>query len=70
LLQGWQHSPIGGIVVGVGVTIIMYLIQGEVVWAYLFTYPIFYAIAHLIIANLRERREAKKEKEELSARDV
>ena len=50
-----------GISVGVLVTIFLYLTQGEVPWASLFLYPIFFAIGHLIRANLRERREAKKE---------
>ncbi len=50
-----------GIVIGLGLTIFFYLIRGEVVWPYLFLYPIFFAIGHLIRANLRERREAKKE---------
>ncbi len=50
-----------GICVGVLFTIFMYLTQGEVPWASLFLYPIFFAFGHLISANLRERREAKKE---------
>ncbi len=50
-----------GICVGVLFTIFLYLTQGEVPWASLFLYPIFFAIGHLISANLRERREAKKE---------
>ena len=53
-----------GIVIGVGVTIFFYLIRGEVVWTYLFTYPIMFAIAHLVSANLRKRREAKKEEKD------
>ena len=63
----YRDAIISGISVGVcgGVlfTIFLYLIQGEVSWTYLFLYPIFFAIGHLISANLRERREAKKEKE-------
>ena len=52
-----------GICVGVLITIFLYLTQGEVPRASLFLYPIFFAIAHLISANLRMRREAKKEEE-------
>ncbi len=50
-----------GICVGVLITIFLYLTQGEVPRASLFLYPILFAIGHLISANLRERREAKKE---------
>ena len=57
----YRNAIIGGIGGGLGVTIIVYLIRGEVTWAYLITYPIFFVIAHLISANLRKRREAKKE---------
>ncbi len=63
----YRDAIIGGIVsgvsVGVLVTIFFYLIRGEVVWAYLFTYPIFFAFGHLISANLSKRREAKKEED-------
>jgi len=52
---------VSGIVIGVGITIFFYLMRGEVVCTCLFTYPIMFAIGHLIRANLRERREAKKE---------
>jgi hypothetical protein len=52
-----------GICVGVLFTIFFYLTQGEVPWTSLFLYPILFAIGHLIIANLRERREGKKEEE-------
>ena len=61
----YRDAIIGGIVSGtiggVLVTITLYLIQGEVSWVSLFLYPIFFAFGHLIRANLRERREAKKE---------
>jgi RsiW-degrading membrane proteinase PrsW (M82 family) len=57
-----------GIVIGVGFTIFVYLIRGEVVWSYLFLYPISFAIGHLIRANLRERREAKKEEKDQPSR--
>ena len=53
-----------GICVGVLVTITLYLIRGEVLWASLILYPIFFAIGHLIRASLRMRREAKKEEED------
>ena len=52
---------VSGISVGVLFTIFLYLTQGEVPWASLFLYPIFFAFAHLISAYLRKRREAKKE---------
>ncbi len=52
---------VSGISVGVLFTIFLYLTQGEVPWASLILYPIFFAFAHLISANLRKRREAKKE---------
>ena len=55
---------VSGISVGVLITIFLYLTQGEVSWASLFLYPIFFAFAHLISANLRMRREAKKEEED------
>ena len=55
---------VSGTTLGVLVTIVMYLIQGEVSWVSLFLYPIFFVIGHLISANLRMRREAKKEEEE------
>lgn len=48
----YRDAIIGGIVGGVGVTIILYLIRGEVAWAFLVTYPIFFAIAHLACANV------------------
>jgi len=57
----YRDAIIGGIGGGVGVTIVLYLIRGEVTWAYLIAYPIFFALAHLISAYLRKRREAKKE---------
>ncbi|MBA7663945.1 hypothetical protein ES703_71993 [subsurface metagenome] len=57
------HGIASGTIGGVLVTITLYLIQGEVSWVYLFLYPIMFAIAHLVRANLRERREAKKEED-------
>jgi hypothetical protein len=52
-----REAIIGGIGGGIGGTILLYLIQGKVAWAYLFTYPIFTFIFHLYL----KRREAKKE---------
>jgi hypothetical protein len=57
IIRGIASGTIGGVLI----TITLYLIQGEVSWVSLFLYPIFFAIGHLIKANLRERREAKKE---------
>ena len=53
-----------GFSVVVGATIILYLNQGKYPWdpwRVIITNSIFFAIAHLISANLRMRREAKKE---------
>ena len=65
-----REEIIRGIVIGVGVTIFFYLIRGEVVWTYLFTFPIMFAIAHLVSANIRKRREAKKEEKEQPSRKL
>ncbi len=65
IIRGIGSGTIGGVLI----TIFVYRIQGEVPWASLILYPIFFAFAHLIRANLRMRREAKKEKEELSVRE-
>jgi len=60
----YREAIIGGIGGGIGGTILLYLIQGKVAWAYLFTYPILTFILHLY---LHKRREAKKEeKDQLS----
>jgi len=56
----YRNAIISGISVGVLGTIVLYLIQGKVAWAYLFTYPIFSFILHLY---LNKRREAKKEED-------
>ena len=53
-----------GIIGGVGSTITIYLIQGKVPWTFLIAFPIFVPIGHLIRANLRMRREAKKEEKD------
>ena len=65
LMRKEYNVIISGIVswicVGVLFTIFLDLIQGEVPWASLFLYPIFFAIAHLIGVSLHKRREEKKE---------
>jgi len=58
ILKEYRDVIISGISVGVLVTIVLYLIQGKVAWAFLFTYPIFSFILHLY---LNKRRGAKKE---------
>ncbi len=55
----YREAIIGGIGGGILGTVLLYLIQGKVAWAYLFTYPIFTFIFHLYL----KRREAKKEEE-------
>ena len=57
----YRKAIIRGIGAGLGFTIGLYLIRGEVTWAYIIPYSIVYAFAHLISVNLRMRREAKKE---------
>ncbi len=59
----YRNAIIGGIGGGIAGTILLYIILGKVAWWYLFLYPIFSAIAHLIGVSLRKRREAKKEEE-------
>ena len=54
----YRDAIIGGISVGVGVTILWYILRREVAWAFLFTYPIFSFFIHLY---MNKRREAKKE---------
>ena len=44
-----RDAIIYGIFAGVAGTIILYLIQGKVSWAYLFTCPIFTFIFHLYL---------------------
>ncbi len=53
----YRDVIISGISVGVLVTIGLYIIQGKVAWAFLFTYPIFSFLLHLFLIK---RREAKK----------
>ncbi len=59
----YRNVIIRGIGSGVGLTIIVYLMRGEVTWVYLILSPIFSVIPHFIRVNLRRRREAKKEVE-------
>ena len=54
----YREAIIGGIGGGIGGTVLLYIIQGKVAWAYLFSFPIFTFILHLY---LHKRREAKKE---------
>jgi len=60
----YRDAIIRGIIVGVGSTITVYLLQGEVPWTFLIAFPIFFAFGNLIRANLRMRREAKKEEKD------
>ena len=51
-LLPWKHASskeaiIGGIGGGIGGTVLLYIIQGKVAWAYLFSFPIFTFILHL-----------------------
>ena len=57
----YRDAIIGGILGGLTVTIILYLIQGKVTWGYLIAYPIVFAIASLIGGSLHKRREEKKD---------
>ena len=67
----YRNSIIGGIFGGLGGTIILYLIRREFIWAYLITYPIFFALAHLIGHLLRDRRgEKEDQRREMNAQDV
>jgi hypothetical protein len=58
----YKEAIIGGIGGGIGGTIVLYILRREVPWAFLFTYPIFYAPANLYF---NKRREAKKEEDVL-----
>jgi len=57
----YRDAILSGILGGLGGTILLYLIQGKVAWAYLFTYPLFSFILHLY---LNKRREAKKDEKD------
>jgi len=56
----YRDALISGVVVAIGGTILISIIQRRVPWAFLFTYPIFSFIFHLY---LNKRREAKKEED-------
>ena len=60
----YRDTIIKGIFAAVGGTIILYLTRTEFAWAYLITYPIFFAIAHFIGHLLRDRREEKDQRRE------
>jgi len=54
----YRDAIISGVVVAIGGTILISIIQRRVAWAFLFTTTIFYPILKLY---LNKRREAKKE---------
>ncbi len=56
----YRDAIIGGIGGAILGTIGLYIIQGKVAWAFLFTYSIFFPFAHLYF---NKRREAKKEED-------
>ena len=56
----YRNAIIGGIGGGIVGTVLLYIILGKVAWAYLFMYPIFTAIAHLIGVSLRRWRKRKR----------
>ena len=56
----YGDAIISGVVVAIGGTILISIIQRRVPWAFLFTYPIFSFIFHIYF---NKRREAKKEEE-------
>ena len=60
----YKDAIISGVVGAILGTALLYIIQGKVAWAYLFTYPIFTFILHLYL----KRREAKKEESESTAK--
>ena len=60
----YRNAIISGILGGLSVTIILYLIQVKVTWVYLIAYPIVFAIANLIGGSLHKRREEKKYQQE------
>ena len=57
----YRNAIISGIVTGLGGMTVVYLIRGEFIWAYLISYPIFFAFAHLIGHLLRDRRGEKED---------
>jgi hypothetical protein len=56
----YRDAIISGVVVAIGGTILISIIQRRVAWAFLFTTTIFYPILKLY---LNKRREAKKEED-------
>ena len=57
----YRNAIIHGILGGLGINIVLYLIQAKVTWVHLIGYPICFAITHLIGVSLRKRREEKKD---------
>ncbi len=49
----YKEAIISGIVTSILVTIVLYLIQGKVAWAYLLTFPIFTFIIHYVRARYK-----------------
>jgi len=54
--KDYRDAIISGILGGLGVIIVLYLMRGEVPWVYIIVYPIGFAITHLIGVSLRKRR--------------
>ena len=54
----YKEAIISGVVVAIGGTILISIIQRRVAWTFLFTVTIFYPILKLY---MNKRREAKKE---------
>ena len=52
----YRDAIISGVVIAIGGTIIISLIQGKVAWAYLFTFSIFYAIFKTYLIKRQEAR--------------
>jgi heme O synthase-like polyprenyltransferase len=52
----YRDAIISGVVIAIGGTIIISLIQGKVAWAYLFTFSIFYPIFKTYLIKRREAR--------------
>jgi hypothetical protein len=51
----YKESIILAIVIGILSTILLFIIQRKVAWAYLFSFPIFYAIFRIYIITRRGR---------------
>ena len=52
-----RDTIISGIGSAILVTIILYLIKGRIAWAYLLTYPIFFAAFQLYFFRRREEKK-------------